>query len=327
MGWAVAIGLTSCQGDDPDNDKPFLDGSLLFTMPGYVKVGDVLELTPESTKKREDGSSDIGYYWSCTYDNKCDTTCREHQVVDPKWTYTVPDSVGVFTIKVVAYAEGYETSSVSQEFTVVKEGLNGKSSITNFDLHEDDTKFTDPRDGKEYLCTKIGGTTWMRQNLAWEEKGKAYIGQKALTNIFGHFYTWEEAQDICPAGWSLPTEEDWVELGKACGAADAKKYETFNNAAGSMMVNAKFNGGLLWEFWPAVPITDKTRFAAFPMGYATIEDGKYIYWYFTINACFWTADEYNGEGLYRYLIVDENNIYINSADKKLFAANVRCVKH
>lgn len=320
--------LGSCDPDNPE-EKPIFDGGITFNMNGYARVGDVLELDAYTTKARTDGTKDIGYYWSSTYDNKLDTVQREHTVQADhiKWTYTVPDSVGIFTIKIVAYADTYETSSVSQEFTVVKEGLNGNSSITNFDTYSDDTTLTDPRDGKEYLCTKIGETTWMRQNLAWEEKGKPNIGQKALTNIFGHFYSWEEAREACPEGWSLPSEDDWVELAKVCGAKDPKKFDTFYDIAGNAMVNAKFNGSVLWEFWPAVKITDSSRFAAMPVGYATHDDDSFVYWDFSKYACFWTSEEYDGGGVYRYLVVDVNHIYANTADKTQFCANVRCVKH
>ena len=29
---------------------------------------------------------------------------------------------------------------------------------------------------------------------------------------YGNLYTWEEALEVCPEGWRLPTDEDWQNL-------------------------------------------------------------------------------------------------------------------
>ena len=89
--------------------------------------------------------------------------------------------------------------------------------------------FTDPRDGKFYTTTKIGKQVWMAVNLAFEIPGKEcqadvewdnktydqwcyYENNKLEYRKYGILYQWEAAKAACPAGWHLPTDEEWEKL-------------------------------------------------------------------------------------------------------------------
>lgn len=101
----------------------------------------------------------------------------------------------------------------------------------------------DERDGKSYRTVQIGEQCWMQQNLnvglmvkdlAQEDNGviekTCYHNDPANCEVFGALYTWHEAMnwdsshaegDICPAGWHIPSREDWDELRLYLGMDEA----------------------------------------------------------------------------------------------------------
>lgn len=74
--------------------------------------------------------------------------------------------------------------------------------------------FTDPRDDRVYLTVRIGDQVWMAENLNFNtSSAKAiYPNNTSLVDVFGRMYGWEEAREVCPDGWHLPTEKDWETL-------------------------------------------------------------------------------------------------------------------
>jgi uncharacterized protein (TIGR02145 family) len=131
------------------------------------------------------------------------------------------------------------------------------------------TTFTDSRDKKVYKKVVIGKQTWMAQNLNFvPAKGSVCHGAKESNcDKYGRLYNWEAAMKACPAGWRLPTVDDWTELYEYTGSYDNLKSKTgWNKTLG--------NG------------SDEYGFAALPGG--TVEEhsrpvGE--------DAAWWTATE------------------------------------
>jgi uncharacterized protein (TIGR02145 family) len=91
------------------------------------------------------------------------------------------------------------------------------------------------------------------------------------------------------------------------------------------MAKARFNGSLMWDYYREVNITDEAL-GAIPTGYANVSDGEYAFAGYLDYAVFWTADEYEGNGVYRYINKQYDNVFVGTASKQTFAASVRCVR-
>jgi uncharacterized protein (TIGR02145 family) len=325
----IISGAISCHGNGgkDDSTNEYLDGTMSFDIPSYVSPGDVYKLVPTGVT-HPDGKN-LGYYWIISETmNSNDTTKFEKDGpdVDSSFTFNVPADLGDYTIKCAAFADGYYDVSSSVKVTVVSSELN--KSLKGTGIQESNTHITDSRDGNVYYYMSVGNLLWFKQNLAYDGSGVSYDNAAAMTKIFGKYYTWNEARTACPDGWRLPTENDWVDLAKSLdNTSDFKAGDTFFNVSGGLMADAYLNDNKMWEYWPAVNITNKSGYAAIPAGYAIILGDSNKFYGENDYAVFWTSDEYDSDsGVFRYMNVHRPDVLIGGSDKSSFAASVRCVK-
>lgn len=336
----IAAGImaaSSCKEDEDATIDPSLEGALTFYAPAFIEPGQTLTLTPQGIEHPE--GKGVGFYWKVSpIMSEGDTTRLENGLSpdgkesDGTFVYTFPDSLAVYTVSCYAFASDYTGSSSSKYVTTVKPGING--SLTNTGIAVSDSHIT--VDSQDYYYTRIGDLEWFRNNIGVRKGGAPYGNVDIMSDVFGRFYSHEDAMTACPEGWRLPSEEDWLALGAALGADDAK-YETLEEIAAGLMADARFNGVDMWEYWPAVgTLTNESGFSAIPAGYLNLgeksENGEYpeatssgVYEY----AVFWSADEVEGEpgmAYYRYIITDQPDMFISKGDRKSFGASVRCVR-
>ena len=320
----VAVFAVSCHKSDDDDEYEYMDGTLSFELPGFLESGSEVEITPTGVTYGSE-SKLPGFYWYTSENTVRDTTRYQN---DPssiigKYLLQIPsDFTGTLTVTCSAYAEGYYLRTQSSSVVVV----NQETSLDVPGVSDTDPVFTDPRDEKKYRYVSINGVDWFARNLSYTG-GFPTLGTEILRNIFGTFYTWEEAKDACPDGWRLPNSEDWKGLATALGATPADGFSSFKGIAGKLMVDASFNGDKLWEFNKGVKVTGESGFAALPVGYANIDGTDSQFSDFYNYAVFWTADELNQEqAYYRYMYVTSPDVNVSTGHKQAFAAPVRCVR-
>lgn len=327
----MLVALPSCKKDsESSSTKDYLSGTLAFSssVPTYVRKGETFSLTPTGITNPGSGlAEDVGYYWSVSWDSAKDTTKTESDKSgDGTFEFTVPSKVGTFTVSCVAFATDYYTSSKTASFSVVDPAIDSTVSGVYSDK---DPRFTDLRDGNAYYTMTFNGKTWMKNNLYYSGSGVSYENSEAMDAIFGRFYTWNEAVSACPDGWHLPSDAEFLEMANALAqkGTEFSEKEFFSGVAGGMMVDAKFLGTRMWEYWPQVKITNKAGFSALPIGYAMDSGSSSKFTGVNNYAAFWISDsESDGLGYCRYIYVQQNDVLIGARDKESFRASVRCVK-
>jgi uncharacterized protein (TIGR02145 family) len=193
--------------------------------------------------------------------------------------------------------------------------------------------FTDSRDGRTYRAVKIGGKTWMAENLNYKTKKDAswcYDDDSSICKKFGRLYDWATAKKSCPAGWHLPSRAEWDGFGQAVGGV--KRTSSWSDAVDWDSTGRKLKAKNGWDWAGSVFYdniystngTDDYGFSAMPGGHGGIDTN---FEDLGVRGNWWTADTSgNGYAYYRSLRHDGVHLEENYNDKKGRGFSVRCVK-
>lgn len=381
----AAFAMISCNNDEENTTSlPYVDNTPVFELDRYIEASSTH--TMEAADVTNATGVEVTYSWSVT---RGSTTVDDEDLDKDGQTFTFTfwgsekqDTLCNFTVTCSTSATGYYGMSHSVTTTTVNE--NSLSREGDSDIADGIITGTCSDGNSSYNTVTIGGLEWMAENIASEgtgeeAKGAALENSDAVSRMFGRFYTWDEATEICssidPDGgnaWRLPSRDDWNSLGRYFsesgenGSGDGTSSGENGNpslwagATGKLMTNVRFNGDEMWEYWPAVQITNESGFSVIPTGYATVLDrgeGQNKIWtFFGMNeyAGFWTSTEYqqeNGSGnaedaisgasggnaasastqssssaYYVYMYDNRPDLLLNYTDKSSFALPVRCVR-
>jgi len=154
----------------------------------------------------------------------------------------------------------------------------------------------DHREDRLYKTVKIGGKTWMAENLNYETVD-SWCYQNSDDNCakYGRLYKWSAAKRACPDDWHLPTRAEWSALVKAAGGDNAGTKLKSKNGW-----DRNGNG------------TDNYGFSALPAGYRS-NSGKFGF--AGEFGAWWTATEYkSGLAYYREIWWADNGVGENNND-------------
>lgn len=328
---AVAAAFSCKKDEDEDITRDYLSGRISLPLPAYMLKGEskTFKLDTIAFLKRADDQK-IGYYFKDPATGTYDTLVFDGGVPNPAYpggvfTITAPDELGSFSSVLTGFSDMYYVTSAVAYFDTVDPRLDGNGSITGFTHLVTDGTFTDPRDSYTYYTVKAAGLEWMRMNLVWDGAGVPYSNAKAMTRVFGRFYSREEAVSACPSGWRLPTDAEWIALASLSASSSVTSGDIPGAAAG-IMGDLSFNGNKMWEYWPSVKITNATGLTAIPAGYAMTATSTTSFKGMGSYATFWTSDMEGNLAVYRYIYQDNNTLFRGEADATSFRANVRCVR-
>lgn len=157
---------------------------------------------------------------------------------------------------------------------------------------------TDTRDNQKYRTIRVGSQVWMVQNANYRTSSSVCDS----CNVYGQYYTWQDAAMACPAGFVLPTKADFEELKMTAGHAS---------------VIQSIKGWLSGQSG-----SDDLGFAAIPSGYYDFRDG-------IVKNRFDAAKYWSNVGAGRfalYMNVNgvDNTLGLSGAEKN-YGYSVRCI--
>ena len=191
-------------------------------------------------------------------------------------------------------------------------------------------------DGNVYQTIKIGNQIWMAENLkvSHYRNGDAipnvtddtdwsnlttgayseYDNNSANVDTYGRLYNWyavDDSRNIAPAGWHVPTDNEWQTLVDYLGG---------NSVAGGKM---KETGTEHWNS-PNTGATNESGFTALPGGNHDYDSGNYIE--MGDYAYFWSATDGDSNFAWTRLLHYQYSIVIRSYGYKRGGWSVRCVR-
>jgi len=169
--------------------------------------------------------------------------------------------------------------------------------------------FKDRRDGKTYRTVKIDKMVWMAENLNYDAKGsKCYDNKAENCDKYGRLYDWETANKACPAGFHLPSNDEWTALVDYAGG--------WENAGKKLKSKAGWNNNGNG--------TDDYGWSALPGGIGNSDGGFYDAGYYGL---WWSATVYDAfEARGRGMNCDGGDVDWYDDDEEANLFSVRCVK-
>ena len=178
--------------------------------------------------------------------------------------------------------------------------------------------FTDARDGQVYKYTTIGKQVWMAENLKFDAPYSLCYGKiEGFCDTFGRFYSLhvngelfdlfdqELLDTICPAGWHVPSTDEWTLLSITMGEG----AEAMSRLKSSDDFGERYEQG-----------TDICGYNALPAGYWMSNgnvSGEYV------SSIFWTSTAINVNSSYAVGLGWKGITYGVNQPKM----SIRCVKN
>ena len=203
-------------------------------------------------------------------------------------------------------------------------------------------------DGNCYETVQIGGQLWMAENL----KVTHYRNGESIPNVTGNFawdnlttgayceyanssdnvatygrlyngYAVDDDRGLCPAGWHVPTDEEYMELEMALGMSWEEAQDTVYRGTdqGSQLAGRA-------DLWSDGELENNAEFGT--SGFSALPGGYRLYYgVFSnkgYNAYFWSSTEYYSIYAWVRVLSYYNSAVYRNFTTKPYGFSVRCVR-
>jgi len=224
----------------------------------------------------------------------------------------------MFSLRCVTQGSGVwvEPSSSSQ-------GVSSSSGSDDSDSIDANT-FVDPRDNHRYPFAIIGNQTWMTSNLHYAPASITghwcVVGGESKCEEYGRYYTQPTAMTVCPTGWRLPSEQDFLNLESTLGFTQAQldsSYWRGSPHAGKLKADT--------STWQSGLHANESRFSAMPNGFWNTPENRFKN--LGTGAFYWSATTPDTQSARARVILTGNNAIFAFAYPQTLGFSVRCIRN
>lgn len=211
-----------------------------------------------------------------------------------------------------------EAGTYGVKLTVRSENGEGLKELEDFiEVSEYQHYFgtlDDERDGQEYKTITIGNINIMAENLRYMTGDAVYYdNDPGNGEVYGLLYKWETALEACPAGWRLPTRNEYDLI---------REYLGGEYVAGGKLKKSGM------EYWlsPNEYGTNETGFSG--VGAGGYLPGHLDFFDKDENATFWTQTEASDDLVWSMVLSNINGRMAiqNTTSREHYYFSVRCIK-
>lgn len=289
-----------------------------------------------------------GVCWSTSQN----PTVSESYTTDGSGTGSFTSNITGLTTGTTYYVRAYATSSAGtsygeqRSFTAVDtagDPCPGVSTVTDYD-------------NNTYNTVQIGNQCWMKENLRTTHYSDGtsiplgssgsnttaycYYPDDSVSNVgtYGYLYNWPAVmgnsssssanpsgvQGICPTGWHVPSDAEWIQLSDYVGSQT--QYQCSANSAYIAKALASTSGwAIIMSNLCAVGLepssNNSTGFSALPAGCYGSNLSS-----FGSDADFWSATQIYGNFVYYRQITYSGAYLYRNANDKSYGYSVRCLR-
>ena len=183
---------------------------------------------------------------------------------------------------------------------------------------------------EQWANTSLGGVAVFGENSSYCHEGSPdgnACDEAFSLNEFGRLYNWHAVDDVrglCPSGWHVPTDGEWMTIEMALGMGESEANETGSRGTdqGTQM---KTTYG--WNTNPSYDGngTNSSGFSGLPGGTRTNDNGVGDFVNGGFTGTWWTSSPYGSGGWSRVLYSWDGGVFRSNYGPN-YGRSVRCVR-
>lgn len=185
--------------------------------------------------------------------------------------------------------------------------------ITVYNCSMTKTKLTSGKGAYSYSSKEYNGHIWMTENLKARNDHDGRIikyyfpnNDSSASETFGLLYDYETACKVCPAGWRLPTAQEWEDL---LGVVGRKSGNGLKDSS----------------YWKTAKpgFTNSTGFSIRPAGYGNTGEFENL---FGTHAIFWSNTKVDTHFVKGFVLSVNSDSMRSAPQHPAYAFSVRCIR-